>query len=439
MSIFNGIAGNRGHNPIGAFIHNDAGSQNANAVHYRNWLPGINAENGFAHDYVCSDGIVHAEDDWNRAWHCGNTYGNNEYYSVEVCQSMGDLNTFKSNEEKALALVAQKFKQYGITPNEKTVRLHKEVSATACPHRSVEIHGGDAATKAYFIQRIKELMNNTTTEKPIDPDGTVNDKVGTLQEAGDKFGEVSYKTHVRAKGWLDWTCDGNLAGSTGQSRRVEALMINPVGQMDISVHMKNIGDKTYKNVTKDTVIGTTGEARRIEALKIDSNDTVYSYRVHQKTYGWSDWCVNGQWAGVKGKSKQIEAIEIKVVDIAYKMHVQGDGWTDWVADGMTAGTTGESKRAEAIMIKSQHCGDIKAKAHIQSIGWEDYGVITENTIIGTTGESKRLECLQLNGNIQYRMHIQGSGWTSWTDADGVATLGTVGQSIRAEAIQIKTA
>ena len=27
MSIFNGVAGNRGHNPIGAVIHNDAGSQ----------------------------------------------------------------------------------------------------------------------------------------------------------------------------------------------------------------------------------------------------------------------------------------------------------------------------------------------------------------------------------------------------------------------------
>lgn len=159
MSIFNGVAGARGHNPIGAVIHNDAGSQNANAAYYQRWLPGINPENGFAHDYVCSDGTVHAEDDWNCAYHCKNEWGNNEFYSVEVCQSMGDLATFKANEEKALALVAEKFKAWGITPNDNTVRLHQEFSATSCPHRSVEIHGGADATKQYFIKRISELMN----------------------------------------------------------------------------------------------------------------------------------------------------------------------------------------------------------------------------------------------------------------------------------------
>ena len=48
MSICHGVAGKRGHNPIGIFIHNDAGSQNANAAFYRNWLPNHDLENGFA-------------------------------------------------------------------------------------------------------------------------------------------------------------------------------------------------------------------------------------------------------------------------------------------------------------------------------------------------------------------------------------------------------
>ena len=81
---------------------------------------------------------------------------------------MGDLNVFKANEEKALQLAAQKCKQYGIVPSESTIMLHQEVYATACPHRSVEIHGGAAQTKAYFINRIKELMNgnqSTTTDQ----------------------------------------------------------------------------------------------------------------------------------------------------------------------------------------------------------------------------------------------------------------------------------
>ena len=61
MSICNGVAGNRGRNPIGIFIHNDAGSQNANAAFYRNWLQTHPLENGFAHYYVAQDGILQAK------------------------------------------------------------------------------------------------------------------------------------------------------------------------------------------------------------------------------------------------------------------------------------------------------------------------------------------------------------------------------------------
>lgn len=170
MSICRGIAGRRGKNPVGIFIHNDAGGNSLNAAYWANSLANgsQNKEKGFAHAYCGSDGVRQVEDDANCAWHCGNTDGNINYLSIEVCQSMGDLNTFKANEERALQWCAQKCKQYGITPNANTIRLHQEVFATACPHRSVEIHGGAAQTKAYFINRIKELMNgnqSTTTDQ----------------------------------------------------------------------------------------------------------------------------------------------------------------------------------------------------------------------------------------------------------------------------------
>lgn len=168
MSICKGIAGRRGKNPIGIFMHNGADGPNATTEYYKNYLQRANLENGFAHYYVCSDGILQAEYDSNCAWHCGNSNGNLNFLGIEVCQSMGDLNVFKANEEKALQLAAQKCKQYGIVPSESTIMLHQEVYATACPHRSVEIHGGAAQTKAYFINRIKELMNgnqSTTTDQ----------------------------------------------------------------------------------------------------------------------------------------------------------------------------------------------------------------------------------------------------------------------------------
>jgi hypothetical protein len=120
--------------------------------------------------------------------------------------------------------------------------------------------------------------------------------------------------------------------------------------------------------------------------------------------------------------------------IGYKVHIENVGWQDWKFDGETAGTTGESKRIEALRI--DYDKDVYAKAHIQDIGWVDYGKIDINTVIGTTGEAKRLECICLKGNFKYRAHIQDSGWSAWTDADGISTIGTVGQALRMEAIEI---
>ena len=196
MSICRGIAGRRGKNPVGIFIHNGADSQNATSEYYKNYLQRTNLENGFAHYYVCSDGILQAEEDSNCALHCGDLNGNLNFLGVEVCQSMGDLNVFKANEEKALQLAAQKCKQYGIVPSANTIMLHQEVYATACPHRSVEIHGGASATKAYFIKRIKELMNGSQV--------AVSDQKGENEDMQCMF-------TVEGKGCVYWMHDGVVA------------------------------------------------------------------------------------------------------------------------------------------------------------------------------------------------------------------------------------
>lgn len=293
----------------------------------------------------------------------------------------------------------------------------------------------DAVAKGILSAFGIGTSTSNTTTAPADPDGDTKSG-GVSQATKDQTGKVIYQAHMRGNGWGAWMADGNMAGSTGQNRRIEAIKIKPVKQMDVTVHMKDTGDKKYSNITNSTTIGTTGERKRIEAVKIESSDTIYTYRVHQRDLGWSDWVTNGQWAGTTGKSKQMEAIEIKVADVAYQGHVQSTGWGNLVADGETAGTIGKSKRLEAIKINPLGM-EIKASAHMQDDGWKDYGKITKDTVIGTVGESKRLECLKLEGNIEYRAHIQGTGWTAWTKADGIATMGTIGQSLRIEAIQIR--
>ena len=129
--------------------------------------------------------------------------------------------------------------------------------------------------------------------------------------------------------------------------------------------------------------------------------------------------------------------------INYRVHQQSVGWLPHVEDGQIAGVTGFSKRIEAIKIDCKMPGvKIKAKGHIQGIGWKDYGEITSDTVIGTTGQEKRLEAISLeaeglpNGmNIYVRYHIEKEGWSDWIKGGTVA--GTVGLGKRLEAIQIK--
>lgn len=301
MSICNGVAGNRGRNPIGIFIHNDAGSQNANAAFYRNWLQTHPLDNGFAHYYVAQDGILQSEDDSNCAWHCGNLDGNLNYLSVEVCQSMGDLDVFKHNEEKAFQLVASKCIQYGITPNENTIRLHQEVYATSCPHRSVEIHGGRGATKAYFIERIKAHIKQQTA-KPSEPP-----KPKT---------PLWYQAHVSGKGWMD-AVNGGIAGTVGQNRALEAIKID-MRKLNFKIkaraHIQNSGLKDFGYIKHDTVIGTTGKGLQMEAIELIAdglNGKKLQTRVHIQDIGWTRW-MSGM-IGTVGMNKKIEAIELRLV------------------------------------------------------------------------------------------------------------------------------
>ncbi|MGN0299451.1 MAG: hypothetical protein ACI4C1_09770 [Lachnospiraceae bacterium] len=128
---------------------------------------------------------------------------------------------------------------------------------------------------------------------------------------------VRYSTHIAYIGWTSQKCNGQLSGTTGESRAMEAIQIS--------------------------VDGMSGGVQ---------------YRTHVQNIGWMGWVNNGQTAGTTGRSLRMEAIQIKLTgaisqsyDIHYRVHVQNIGWMNWVSNGQTAGTTGQSLRIEAIEIK----------------------------------------------------------------------------------------
>lgn len=270
MSICKGIAGNRGRNPKGIFIHNDAGSGYADAAHYRNWLPTHNLENGFAHYYVCSDGTVQAEDDKYGTWHCADYDGNMNYLSIEVCQSMGNLEVFKKNEETALRLAAQKCKQYGIIPNAGTIRLHQEVAATACPHRSVEIHHGASNTKAYFISRIKQFMGENVSVPVHNTSGNTVFHAASMVSKGNPGIIFTYAVQLT---------DGTI--------------LPPVNNLE-------------------DFAGITGRSIANAAIKVNKGSV--KYQVHILGGGWLPWVTGYDWKnhnnGYAGNGKAIDAVRV---------------------------------------------------------------------------------------------------------------------------------
>lgn len=217
MNITN--AGVRGYNPTGVVIHNDAGSNCANAGFYNNWLPNHNPENGFAHVYIASDGRLQASDFSNMAWHCANSYGNANYASWEVCQSEGDLNQFLRNEQAVLDDVAKYMKQWGLTPNHDTVKLHQELSSTSCPRRSVEAHGGTVEScRSYFIAELNKRLtgqtsstvavNNTQTNTELEDDDLMKFTYQVNTKDGKPAGGISYFNGTKVIGFTNgdqWT------------------------------------------------------------------------------------------------------------------------------------------------------------------------------------------------------------------------------------------
>lgn len=129
---------------------------------------------------------------------------------------------------------------------------------------------------------------------------------------------IKYRAHVAYNGWLDWKANGETAGTTGESRRMEAIRIKLEG--DVS------GDVVYQSYVRGT--------------------------------GWQDEVKNGDLSGTEGQSKPMEAIKIKLTgdieqkyNILYRVHTKLDGWNEWVSNGAVAGSDTRGLRIEAIEIK----------------------------------------------------------------------------------------
>ncbi|WP_296242779.1 N-acetylmuramoyl-L-alanine amidase [uncultured Faecalicoccus sp.] len=193
---------------------------------------------------------------------------------------------------------------------------------------------------------------------------------------GDYYGVIRYSKLLGVAGIIvehcygdNWNDINNFLGSEDKIKKLGVAdatgIANAFGlqktpkTINYSVHCQTYG---WMNTVGDgQTAGTSGESKRLESIKISLGETGYSggiqYRTHVQTYGWQGWKQDGQESGTTGQSKRLEAIQIKLTgdianyyDVYYRTHVQQFGWLGWAKNGESSGSSGYSYRMEAIEI-----------------------------------------------------------------------------------------
>lgn len=331
---------------------------------------------------------------------------------------------------------------------------------------------GDSAGTEGLSKRLEsiEVIALPKGQVPDDYDSSV----GAMKKK-----TLSYSTHIQdygtQTGFSDSVDEPITLGTTGEGKRLEGLTLQLDGdlsQLGISygAHIQDIG--WQEDLSNGSFAGTTGQSKRIEALHIalgDSSGYSIWYRAHVQDYGWLGWAKDGENAGTVGLSKRMEAIELVImpkgqtppgydpsVDSAktsileYSSHISQIGTVSDVADNLCAdivlGTTGQSRHLEGFRLGISDStesigGSIEYRAHVQDIGWQDWQA--NSSFAGTSGKAKSIQAVEfkLDGEIAqkydifYRAHVSNIGWLDWTK-NGDSAAGSVGCSIPIEAIEV---
>ena len=190
------------------------------------------------------------------------------------------------------------------------------------PAPGVNFEGVNAASGVH--QSVSYLAKNGSS--PV-VGGQVTSNINP-SVAGEANVNIAYRTHVQSFGWQGWKYNGVMSGTSGKAKRLEGINIKLTnkpysGSIVYTTHVQSIGWQGNENNVNTwfrdgQMAGTSGRAKRLEAIRIAltgemaEHYDVY-YRVHAQTYGWLAWTKNGEAAGTAGLSKRLEGIQIVLV------------------------------------------------------------------------------------------------------------------------------
>lgn len=262
--------------------------------------------------YIEDDGIIWCfVPEWYSAWTTSSYIADTNHITVEIAS--GKTHPYAISEaayKSLIKLTADVYKRNGIskciwdrskkydsTPG--GVPMHRNYKNKACP--------GDYIVNKYatgdFCKRVNAILGGESMDEVKQP----------ASKAVNDFG-IKYKAHCQAIGNCTEVHDGQIAGTVGLSKRLEALTITCPDGMKVSAkaHIQRKGWVTY-DAAKEITIGTTGEALRLEAFELNfegvPKDKTVKYAAHIQSIGWTN-SENHFPIGTMGQSLRIEAVKI---------------------------------------------------------------------------------------------------------------------------------
>lgn len=322
---------------------------------------------------------------------------------------------------------------------------------------------GDAAGSEGLGAGIRSLAVRLLPKGAVPPGSTDN-----AYRVSEGHPTLLYQAHSADIGWQGLVTGGEVAGTTGQSKALEAIRVGLVGANSSGVVVEaHVAENGWvPAVGNGDVAGTTGQSRPIQAVRISLTGEAAArydvvYRVHAAQYGWLGWAMNGGIAGTTGLSRSLEAIEIQLVEkgsfetddsvpayipagtVSYQTLPTSLEWQNVVSNGATSGTMGQSRALNGIRISyddSSIPGGVAYSVHVADIGW--MSDVYDGADAGATGLDKRIEAIRirLTGDaatyydIWYRTYIEEYGWLDWAKNGSPAGSGSIGY--RMEAIEV---
>lgn len=224
-------------------------------------------------------------------------------------------------------------------------------AATDTIYLSKEFLAGNAANPAAVADVLLEEIGHS-----VDARLNVTDSPG---DEGAIFGAIVQGKTFDATDLASLKAEDDSATIylNGKEIQVEKASLPDPGLRTVA-HIQDLGDRTF---SEGAVAGTTGQSRRLEGFQISLDSPIpglsMEYMAHVQDIGDTSWVREGQYVGTKAQSRRIEGFAIRLTgsqaskyDVFYQAHVEGIGNTPRVGNGQFSGTRGQSKRVEAISV-----------------------------------------------------------------------------------------